>query len=204
MGNGMQLYAGRVYFGKKRFLPAFLLGIAAGILMVNLGKSTLIGETGMFDEYTLYGMRNMSVSGSALFWYVCRKRLLTLLVLATLATTYLGYVVCVGTAFWYGMAVGSLPAVLVFRYGFKGLILAIVAIFPQYLLYAPAMVLLLGWSSETHRRLYTGGILPDGADRVFLGKKMLQLGVIALLILMGCLLEGYVNPLLLIAYLKTF
>ena len=36
-------------------MPVFFIGMVVGILILNLGKSTLLEETGLFDEYTLYG-----------------------------------------------------------------------------------------------------------------------------------------------------
>ena len=68
---------------------------------MNIGKSILLDKTGVFDEEVLYHMKYMTVDCNALFYYVLRKRLLTVLILAVLSTTYLGMAVCVGAALWY-------------------------------------------------------------------------------------------------------
>ena len=47
-------------------LPVFFAGLAAGILVMNIGKSILLENTGLFDEYTLYNMKYMTVDNSAL------------------------------------------------------------------------------------------------------------------------------------------
>lgn len=190
--------------GGKNLLPVFCAGLLAGILILNIGKSTFADGTGLFDEYILSGMKYMTVDGSALFYYVLRKRMLLLLILAVLATTYLGYAVCIGMAAWYGMAVGAYLSVLVLRYGLKGLVLAAVGVFPQYLVYIPVIVLMLGWCESIYRAIYARGSGVDVTDKVFWMKKLGRLGVIGAIAALGCLLEGYVNPRLLIGYLKIF
>ncbi|MDE6168935.1 MAG: stage II sporulation protein M, partial [Acetatifactor sp.] len=130
--------AGKSFSGRLKLLPVFCAGLLAGIVIMNLGKSILLENTGLFDEDTLYHMKYMTVDGSALFSYVFRKRIMTVLILAMLATTYLGLAVCVGTAFWYGMSAGGYLTALALRYGLKGILLALAGVFPQYLLYVPA------------------------------------------------------------------
>lgn len=200
----MKIFGRQIQTGGKNLLPVFCVGMLAGIFILNIGKSTFVDSTGLFDEYILSGMKYMTVDGSALFYYVLRKRLLLLLIMAVLATTYLGYAICIGSAAWCGMAVGTYLSALTLRYGIKGLVLAAVGIFPQYLFYVPAVVLMLGWCESLYRAIYSRGICVDAADKVFWMKKLGKLGMIGIIAALGCLLEGYVNPRLLIGYLKIF
>lgn len=202
----MKIFSRQIQTGGKNLLPVFCAGMLAGILIlnINIGKSTFVESTGLFDEYILSGMKYMTVEGSALFYYVLRKRMMMLLIMAVLATTYLGYAVCIGTAAWYGMAAGAYTSALVLRYGLKGLVLAAAGIFPQYLLYVPAIVLMLGWCENLYRAIYSRGVCVDAADKIFWIKKLGRLGMIGIIAALGCLLEGYVNPRLLIGYLKIF
>lgn len=200
----MEIFGRRIQTGGKNLLPVFCAGMLAGILILNIGKSTFVDSTGLFDEYILSGMKYMTVDGSALFYYVLRKRMLLLFIMAVLATTYLGYAVCIGAAAWCGMAVGTYLSALILRYGLKGLVLAAVGVFPQYLLYLPAVVLMLGWCENLYRAIYSRGVVVDAADKIFWMKKLGRLGLIGIIAALGCLLEGYVNPRLLIGYLKIF
>lgn len=200
----MKIFRMGFHTGGKNLLPVFCAGILAGILVLNIGKSTFADSTGLFDEYILSGMKYMTVDGSALFYYVLRKRMLLLLIMAVLATTYLGYAVCVGAAAWCGMATGTYLSVLILRYGLKGIVLAAVGVFPQYLIYIPAVVLMLGWCESVYRAIYARGSGADVTDKVFWMKKLGRLGLIGAIAALGCLLEGYVNPRLLIGYLKIF
>ena len=184
-------------------LPIFIAGIAAGILVMNIGKSILLDNTGLFDEYTLSSMKYMTVDSNALFSYVFRERMIKLLVLAVLATTYLGLAVCVCAIAWYGMSAGAFLAALTLRYGIKGIFLAFISLFPQYLFYVPVLLSLLVWCISLYRGIYNRTI-NFGEDKTFLLKKLLTLSLIFLAAAAGCFLEAYVNPYFLLNYLKTF
>lgn len=189
--------------GQRTFLPFFCAGLVAGIVIMNIGKSILLGDTGLFDENTLYQMKYMTLDSNALFSYVFRKRIGSLLILAVLSTTYLGLAVCMGAAVWYGMSAGTLLAALSIRYGIKGILLALACVLPQYLIYVPAMLALLSWCEDIYRGIYTRGELRTG-DKTYMFKKLGYLAAILLAAAVGCALEGYVNPYLLFGYLKIF
>ncbi len=184
-------------------LPIFFAGLAAGFLIMNIGKSILLENTGLFDEYTLYNMKYMTVDSNALFSYVLRERLLKCLILTVLATTYLGLAVCVGAVAWYGMSAGAFLSALIIRYGIKGGFLALVAMFPHYLIYVPAFLALLGWCESLYRGIYNRSVdRSEGKSR--LPKKLAELALILLAVTAACFLEAYVNPYFLLGYLKVF
>lgn len=197
-------FAGKgLNFGQRRFLSFFCVGFVLGILVMNIGKSILLKETGLFDEYTLNQMRYMTVDSNALFCYIFRKRISRMLALTVISTTYLGLVACIGTSIWYGMSAGVFLAALILRYGIKGIMLALVSMFPQYLLYVPAVLALLSWCEELFRGIYTRGEF-NMSDKKLLVKKAGRLVAILSVVTLGCLLEGYVNSYLLLVFLKIF
>ena len=183
--------------------PIFFISMAVGIFVMNVGKSILLDDTGLFDEHTLSSMKYMTVDSNALFSYVFRERMIKLLILAVLATTYLGLAVCVCTIAWYGMSAGAFLAALTLRYGIKGIFLALVSLFPQYLFYVPALLSLLVWCISLYRGIYNRTINLE-EDKTFLLKKLLTLSLIFLAAAAGCFLEAYVNPYFLLNYLKIF
>ncbi len=199
----VQFIGRRFLSGQRNFLTCFGVGLLAGIFIVNLGKGMLLGDTGLFNEDILYHMKYMTVDCNALFCYIFRKRILRLLVLAVISTTYLGLVACVGISFWYGMSAGAFLTTLALRYGLKGILLAVLSMFPQYLCYIPAALLLLTWCEELFRGIYTRGEF-NAADKGFLIRKAGRLALILAAVTVGCLLEGYVNPYLLLGFLKIF
>lgn len=181
--------------GRLPLWPIFLAGLLAGMLIMNMEKSLFLENTGVLDEYSLYHMKYMTVDSSALFYYVLRIRLKSILTLVVFATTYLGLVVCIGASFWYGLSAGSFLAAVMIRYGIKGLLFAFTGIFPQYILYVPAMVGLLIWCENVNRSIYFRSTLEteqEGGNNW--PKRLLKLVMIILMFLLGCLLESFVNP----------
>ena len=189
--------------GNHTFLTFFCVGLIAGILVINMGKSILLGDGGMFDESTLYHLKYMTVDSNALFCYILRKRIIRFLGLAVLSTTYLGLAACVGAAFWYGLSAGAFLATLMLRYGIKGILLAVISMFPQYLVYVPVVLALLLWCQELFRGIYVRGEY-SAADRGFLVKKAGRLLVLMAVLVVGCMLEAYMNPFILMGFLKIF
>ena len=176
--------------GNHTFLTFFCVGLIAGILVINMGKSILLGDGGMFDESTLYHLKYMTVDSNALFCYILRKRIIRFLGLAVLSTTYLGLAACMGAAFWYGLSAGAFLATLMLRYGIKGILLAVISMFPQYLVYVPVVLALLLWCQELFRGIYVRGEY-SAADRGFLVKKAGRLLVLMAVLVVGCMLEVY-------------
>ena len=185
------------------FLTAFCVGLIVGILVVNMGKSIMLGDGGMFDESTLYRLKYMTVDSNALFCYVLRKRIFRFLGLAMLSTTYLGLVACMGAAFWYGLSAGAFLTTLAVRYGIKGILLALISMFPQYLVDVPVVLALLLWCEELFRGIYVRGEY-NATDRGFMIKKAGKLLILLVVLTIGCLLEGYMNPYLLMGFLNIF
>ena len=195
----------RTKTGKIPLATIFAAGLFLGMLILNFGKSILLDNTGLLDEYTLYHMKYMTVDSSALFYYVLRNRLVRVLGLAVLSTTYLGMAVCVGYVFWYGMCAGIFLSAAVIRYGIKGILLVLAGIFPQYLLYVPMMIFLLLWCQRLYRMIYLEKHSASGLDKSrFLPKVILELGGVLLALLAGCVVESFLNPYLVIGLLKIF
>lgn len=201
----MRLGGKRLHTGKLPLLPIFLAGLVLGIIIMNLGKSLLLEDTGLMDEYTLYHMKYMTVDGNALFFYCLRERLKNVAFLAVMATTYLGLAVISGMVLWYGAAAGMFLTAVVLRYGMKGILLAVTGVFPQYLFYVPAVIILMVWGEQLCRSIYfknTQRLEEGGYSR--LSRRLLQLGLVIIVVIIGCVLESYVNPSLLAKLLKIF
>lgn len=203
------------YMRKLPLLPIFLAGVFTGILIIGFGKSSFTQTAGLLDANTLYSMKNMTVDGNALFYYVLRSRIGLALFMVIASTTYLGLFLCAGITFWFGMSSGMFLSAALLRYGMKGIFLVAAAIFPHYLLYVPAMLALLLWCEKLCRNIYyqksfriqrtqEGG----GIKKLFpmvggMGFAM-QLVAACMALLAGCVLESYINPYLFSGLLKIF
>lgn len=73
--------------------------------------------------------------------------------------------------------------------------------FPHYLCYVPAMVMLLQWCEDIYRSIYFYHNITGQGKKSLpgkLGKPVLILGVLVL----GCVLEAFVNPVLFKGFLQ--
>ena len=173
MGIFMKWDKSIVPVGKLPLRFLFVIGFAVGFLIVYWGKGTFLKNMGMLDEDTLYHMKYMAVDNKVLFWYVLCKRGKDFIALVLMATTYLGLLLC------------------------------IVGIFPHYLCYVPAMVMLLQWCEDIYRSIYFYHNITGQGKKSLpgkLGKPVLILGVLVL----GCVLEAFVNPVLFKGFLQFF
>lgn len=91
----------------------------------------------------------------------------------------------------------------IYRYGIKGLLLGIVGAFPQYLCYVPAIFLLIRWCEDLHRSIYFYHNI-TGQGKKSLPGRLGRLALAFLTLLFGCVLECFVNPVLLKGFLQFF
>lgn len=196
----------KFYTGRLPLQQIFLAGLLAGILIMNFGKGALLENTGLLDEYVLYRMKYMTVDSRALFVYVFGKRLITAGGLAVLATTYLGLFVVCATCGWYGVLLGMFSSVAIIRYGLKGILFVVVSLFPHYLLFVPALIFLMAWCEQICRDIYfrRGSHSEEISRNQKVPEKLLRLVIILATVILGCVLESYVNPVLLMGLLKIF
>ena len=184
-----------------RFL--FLIGFGIGLFAAYFGRGIWFQTTGILDEDTLYRMKYMTVDSGVLFAYVLCKRCRNFFVLIIMATTYLGLVFCGGITVKYGFSIGFFISTAIYRYGIKGLLLGIVGAFPQYLCYVPAILLLIRWCEELHRSIYFYHNL-TGQGKKSLPGRLGKLALILMVLVLGCILECFVNPVLLKGFLQFF
>lgn len=184
-----------------RFL--FLIGFGIGLFAAYFGRGIWFQTTGILDEDTLYRMKYMTVDSGVLFAYVLCKRCRNFFVLIIMATTYLGLVFCGGITVKYGFSIGFFISSAVYRYGIKGLLLGIVGAFPQYLCYVPAILLLIRWCENLHRSIYFYHNI-IGQGKKSLPGRLGKLALILMVLIFGCVLECFVNPVLLKGFLQFF
>ena len=203
----------RIEESKNRLMLGLVaIGFILGFFFMNIGKKALLENTGILSEYTLYQMKYATVDGSAFFWYVLQKRAGAAFLLAILSTTWLGMAATWTCALWLGASFGMLMMASIFRYGLKGILLVLVGIFPQGIIYFPAALLLLQWSYEFCLVMYFPHRIPAAMAQkeeitdksVLLRKKGIQFLLLLGVVIIGCVMESYVNPKLMQGLLKIF
>lgn len=191
---------------KNRFrlmMLILLTGFLMGLFITNLQKDSLTAKDGILSSDLLFYMKYSKVETSALFCYILRERIKIVIILCVLSTTWLGMVASYTCSAWMGFSFGSLCMTSVIRYGLKGIILILAGIFPQCIVYFPAAFLLLSWSRELCRVLYYTADYHGDRNRE-IRKKALQYLALVVVVVIGCILESYVNPGIVKGLLKVF
>lgn len=188
-------------------LYLFLVGVFLGILCVNIKYDFWIKEDGLLNTAMLEQLANCELNGSYLMGYILRHRLTEITVVGILALTMLGIPVVCGYIGYLGLSAGCLLSVAVIRYGIRGLFLIAAGIFPQILFLLPGYLLLFSMGMECSRTFYhrnaerTGWLI---SEKQFLLKCLGKALEILIFVLVGCILECYVNPQILHFALKLF
>ena len=185
----------------------FLIGLFIGILIVNLGHETWIGNGSLLGTDMINRLKNSRPVGEGLIGYIVRHRLLAVCLLSLSATTLIGMPVLCLYICYTGLAAGCLLSVAVIRYGIRGLLFMAAALFPQALLLVPAYIVFFSWAVDLNSTLYAPRTQLEGYERYsrqFYAKKSVQIIAIVIVVIMGSLLESYVNPGILHFILKIF
>lgn len=196
----------------RLLLGIVALGFLLGLVLMNTGKKVLLENTGLLSENLLYTVKYAPVDSNAFFLYVLQKRLGCALILAVLSTTWLGLAAVWTCAAWLGISFGMLVMAALLRYGLKGILLIAVGIFPQALVYFPVSILLLRWSYEFCMTIYFpdkiqgSSILhgENGGKYALLRNKGITFIMLLGVVIIGCILESYVNPKLVFNLLQIF
>lgn len=185
----------------------FMIGLFMGILFVNLGHETWIRNGSLLGTEMMIRLKNSRPAGEGLVGYILRQRLFTGCLLCLVSTTLIGMPFLCAYICYMGLSAGCLLSVAVVRYGLRGLLFIAAVLFPQALLLVPAYILLFFWAADVNRTLYMPRTQLEGYERYssrFYIKKGVQMIGIMTVVIMGCLLESYVNPSILHFVLKIF
>lgn len=140
------------------------------------------------------------------FRYVTAGRFKDYLLLGLMSTTYLGIVIAYGVAALQGMMLGMVITVAVIRFGLKGILLVLSSFFPHQLLLIPAGAMMLIWCCQNCRVLYFDRrtIWNGELKKKYFLRQLIMLVWILMVVMIGCILESYVNPMLLMDVVKFF
>ena len=177
----------KILHTRKQLFAFFMPGFLLGILYVNLIMKQYTAEPGIFSDYFLKQYQSVSIVAEEYIWYLIKIRAVPFLILLGLAFTKMRKAASIAFLVWTGFSSGMVLSMAVLSMGIKGSILCIVGILPQFLLYVPAYMVII-WYSYTYPQNKW-----NTQKSIFLGLTML----------VGIILEAYVNPILMQGYLRT-
>lgn len=173
----MQIKRKMRYRGQAVWAAVFLAGFLAGIAAVCFLPTQLVSAPGFLDAASFARLKSLKIDAIPLFCYALRQRMTAAFFLILLALAGLGGVGAGLFSFWCGASAGMVMTALSLRYGPGGLLLFAGCVLPQQLFLIPGFLLLLEWTTQK--------------------KEKTRLLLSFFFLLFGCLLESYVNPMLL-------
>lgn len=182
------------------WLLFFSLGFIAGVLLVNIKTDYFLEDSLFFGEELLNRLSYSSFHNEQYMVYLLQNRIGILLFLLVAATTILGIVILYLYVAWFGMSLGILMAVVIMRYGGKGIFIFLGAVLPQEMIYIPAFLFLVNLLHDLCAVIYFPGKMFGNAHmgkKQFLIKGIITYIMIVGVVIIGVFLESYVNPYLL-------
>ncbi len=169
----------------------FFLCFFVGILWANLLGDSSRNRFFMLNEYYLQQLKYSEIDGNGLLLYILENRLPGLLLMVLLSFTLAGILVQILFVGYFGASFGFLCVMAITNFGWKGLVYIGGFLFPHYIFYIIFYLLFLR-------------IFIKGKEGISTGKKekMIQAGILILLLLLGFFSESYVNPVFLKGLIK--
>lgn len=172
----------------KRILTLFMPGFLFGIIYTNFIARQYVAEPEVFSDYfysSFYRPGSLHRNLSGMFLKV---RAIPFAVLLGLAFTKMRKMTASLFAIWTGISGGILLSIAVTELGIRGSIFCLLGIFPQFLFYIPSFLIVLSYCWMYPKSRWSRE------------KTIMSVGML----LSGMIMETYVNPFLLHAFLKKF
>lgn len=182
MGGNM-----KILHTRKQFLAFFMSGFLLGIIYVNFIAVKYMAEPGIFSDYFLNQFGDIRIDAGEYLWYLLRLRAVPFFALVLLSFTKVRKAAAVLFLVWTGISAGILISSAAAALGIKGCILCVTALFPQFLFYIPAFIVLL-WYCYTALQSHW-----NRQKTIF----------VSLTMALGIITELYVNPVLVKAFLSV-
>lgn len=173
----------------KKYKILFIGAMSFGTFFMLLGGTHAVFEDGLLGTKTIYYLQNLQINHTDFFIYLLVRKLGTAFILLLLSNTIYGIFSAKCFVLFEGIVLGMYVTAACMQYHLKGLLFVIGSFFPHQFILAPSLVMLVYWCLNI--------------QYVRKRKPWLLLWILIGLSL-GCLLESYVNPILLSDLSKLF
>lgn len=172
------------YIINQRFLISLFIGCILGTLFANIFGVKYISTWGIFNSDYFEKYSSVVINGKGLWIYIIKNRVQDIVLLGLLCMTPISIPAIMGYVGYMGASMGLVISVCSMQYGFFGLIIYLVSVFPQYIFYGLALfVIIKAISSNSNYKRYN--------DRI---KKLGIAAIVMLLMVLGSVGEAFVNP----------
>lgn len=178
----------------------YFLAFFCGILLANMLGSEQLKQYSIFNEYFLKQLSYVSVNYNDLLFYIAENRGIIFFLLFLFSITKFGMPIHFLYIIWNGFSFGIAMVSLIVNFGFKGILVLCVFLFPQYLFYIPLYFMLFyfscHWADTRKNEKYRQPLFSKTVWAVCF------FGSLLLLLFIGIMTESYLNPYLIKKIIK--
>lgn len=182
----------------KWILIVFVIGLVAGSLYANLMDNAKLKEIQNINNFFYEKYEAIKIDYIALLGTVLFSRVKMVVLIWVLGLTFLTMPVVYGITAYYGFSLGFILSISTMSFGMLGIVIGLSFLLPQYFIYTPAIVFLMNHSVGVSNKLYfvkqKGRNLDKPAKKQMLLEYVLIFFIVLFLIVLGSLLETFVNP----------
>nr|WP_288939463.1 stage II sporulation protein M [uncultured Blautia sp.] len=165
----------------------FALGLLGGILFANLAYPWRNGQNQMLELYALTQIKNKKGKSAEYFWYLLENRMFAVAFFLLTGLTGAARFIVVVAAAWMGFLAGAAGSLLILEQGIRGFWTFAGSLFPQMIVYFPAVALLMTKIYKERGNIWKK---PVKVIKIYL----LTGTAVIFLCLAGVVLEAYVHP----------
>ena len=189
------------------FVIIFVIGVIIGSLFANLLEHSQINEIGLLNSYFIEKFENIKINQIDLFKYILFKRLKMIFVIWFFGITFLGVPCVIVYLLYFGVSFGFIISISVIQFSVRGIFLSLAYLFPHVLIYVPLVIYIMNKNIDFSSKLYLKKVRNI---RQHLNKKqifieyIIVLSLCVLIVILGGLLESFINPKFLSWFIKKF
>lgn len=165
---------------KNLLIIIFFCFFLCGIITANLVDANATNDNGTLTRYYLKQLEYSKWNSSELFVHVAGFRCVLFVSLLLLGLLCKGYLIHDLFVAWNGFSYGYFCVSVICGFGLYGLLFCIASVFPQFVVYVPLYWYLIQLTTIRRKE-----IKPSWFGKLFF---------LVLLLILGILLESYINP----------
>jgi stage II sporulation protein M len=202
--NVLRRYRKKISVFKIQFI-LFLIAIAVGSLFANNLNGNRIEEYKLLSGYFITKFPSSDYLNIELFKFIIWKRIKLILGIWILGFTFFEIIINYIIVIYFGFSIGFIFSIGLMTNGFKGYLMYIILLLPQYIFYIPVMIYLIVKSTNFCSNLYSHRSRTRGFN---INKQMFIEYFFVLIIciiftIVGGIMETYVNPQLVKWYISA-
>ena len=177
---------------KNKLLFILMGSFCIGILIANFLGYDYFNRIGVITEYFIEKYKYNDINSLQLFNYILEKRIAIIIVIWFMGFTVISRILNRVYLGWIGFSLGISITCLVMKFGIKGIIIFAGAMFPHFIFYVFAILMLVYKCENIFYNLKV-----YGKNNKIILEYILVFIICAIVMIIGIILESFVNPIIL-------